>query len=159
MSKPRYKLQKENFNFSDLVYERVETCRKLYDENKEDREFILNVEENIGINADRNYIIQLLDNLVINTISYCKEGRITITLNQDRNHVRLSLSDEGIGIPKEELYEVFEPFTVSSITRTPAGGRGVGLAVCKRILEVHGGTIKAESDGKKGATFTVILPV
>ncbi len=105
-------------------------------------------------------MIQLLDNLVINTISYCKKGLISITLNQDRNHVRLSLSDEGIGIPKEELYEVFEPFTVSSRTRTPAGGRGVGLvAVCKRILEVHGGTIKAESDGKKGATFTVILPV
>jgi len=159
LSKPRYKLQKEDFNFSDLVYERVETCRKLYDENKEDRECILNVEENIMINADRNYMIQLLDNLVINTVSYCKEGRITITLNQDRNHIRLSLSDEGIGIPKEELYEVFEPFTVSSRTRTPAGGRGVGLAVCKRILEVHGGTIKAESDGKKGATFTVILPV
>jgi Na+/proline symporter/signal transduction histidine kinase len=159
LSKPRYKLQKENFNFSDLVYERVETCRKLYDENKEDREFILNVEENIGINADRNYIIQLLDNLIINTISYCKKGLINISLNQERNHIRLSLSDEGIGIPKEELYEVFEPFTVSSITRTPAGGRGVGLAVCKRILEVHGGTIKAESDGKKGATFTVILLV
>ena len=159
MSKPRYKLQKENFNFSDLVYERVETCRKLYDENKEDREFILNVEENIGINADRNYIIQLLDNLIINTISYCKKGLINITLNQDRNHARLSLSDEGIGIPKEELSEIFEPFTVSSRTRTPAGGRGVGLAVCKRILEVHGATIKAESDGKKGATFTVILPV
>jgi Na+/proline symporter/signal transduction histidine kinase len=158
LSKPRYKLQKENFNFSDLVYERVETCRKLYDENKEDRECILNVEENIMINADRNYMIQLVDNLVINTISYCKEGRITITLNQERNHIRLSFSDEGIGIPKEELYEVFEPFTVSSRTRTPAGGRGVGLAVCKRILEVHGGTIKAESDGKKGATFTVILP-
>ncbi len=124
LSKPRYKLQKENFNFSDLVYERVEACRKLYDENKEDREFILNVKENIGINADRNYMIQLLDNLVINTISYCKKGRISISLNQDRDHVHLNLSDEGIGIPKEELYDVFEPFTVSSRTRTPAGRKG-----------------------------------
>ena len=79
-------------------------------------------------------MIQLLDNLVINTISYCKEGRITITLNQDRNHVRLSLSDEGIGIPKEELYEVFEPFTVSSITRTPAGGRGVSALLFANVF-------------------------
>lgn len=155
LSQPHYKLKKEDINLSNLVYERIQTCRKLYEENKEDREFILNIEENIVINADKNYMIQLLDNLSINTISYCKKGRISITLHQDKAGVYLCLADEGIGIPKEELYEIFEPFIVSSKTHTLAGGRGVGLTVCKRILEAHGATIKAENNAEKGAIFKV----
>lgn len=73
--------------------------------------------------------------------------------------MNLAIEDQGIGIPKSELLEIFEPFVVSSRTRTNAGGRGVGLAVCKRIVEVHGGTIVAESDGIKGAILKVVLPV
>jgi two-component sensor histidine kinase len=58
LSKAQYKLYEENFNFSDLVYERVETFRKLHDKTKEDRDFVLDIEENIVINADRNYTTQ-----------------------------------------------------------------------------------------------------
>ena len=157
LSKPNYKLNKEDINFSDLVYDRIQTCRRLYEENKEDREFILNIADDIIINADRNYMIQLLDNLIINSISYCKKGKITITLDKYKTGIDLTIADEGIGIPLAEIYDIFKPFTVSSRTRTPAGGRGVGLAICHFILEAHGGTITAESDGIKGATFRVIL--
>ncbi|NDB85845.1 MAG: ATP-binding protein, partial [Alphaproteobacteria bacterium] len=87
----------------------------------------------------------------------CKKGKIHITLTEDKNNINLIISDQGIGIPKNELYEIFEPFTVSSKTRTPAGGRGVGLAVCKKIAEVHGGSISADSNGDLGASFTVVL--
>lgn len=159
LSKPQYELKKENINFSNLVYDRVQACRKLYEENREDREFVLDIKENLMTSIDKPYMVQLLDNLIINAINYCKKGTIKITLTQDENNIYLVISDAGIGIPKNELYEIFEPFTVSSKTKTPAGGRGVGLAVCKQILEVHGGTIKAESDGEKGATFKIILPL
>lgn len=67
------------------------------------------------------------------------------------------IADEGIGIPKFELYDIFQPFTVGSKTRTTAGGRGAGLTVCKRIVEAHNGSITAESDGIKGAVFKVIM--
>jgi signal transduction histidine kinase len=158
LSKPHYELKKEDINFSDLVYDRVQTCRRLYEENKEDREFILDIHENVMANVDRTYMTQLLDNLIINSISYCKKGKINITLSQDKDNIHFVISDTGIGIPKNELYEIFEPFTIGSRTKTPAGGRGVGLAICKRILEVHSGTIKAESDGKNGTTFRIELP-
>jgi signal transduction histidine kinase len=69
------------------------------------------------------------------------------------------IADEGIGIPKTELFDIFEPFTVSSKTRTPAGGRGNGLAVCKRIAQAHGGSIIADSNGEVGATLKVVLPL
>ncbi len=158
LSKPHYELKKENLDFSSLVYERIQTCRKLYEENKEDREFVLDIKEGLMANIDRSYMIQLLDNLIINSINYCKKGTIRVTLGQYKNNIHLVISDTGIGIPKNELSEIFEPFTVSSRTKTSAGGRGVGLAICKRILEVHGGSIKAKNNGKKGSSFVVMLP-
>ena len=158
LSKPHYALKKEDINFSDLVYDRVQTCRRLYEENKEDREFILDIYENVMANVDRTHMTQLLDNLIINSISYCKKGQINVTLSQDKDNIHFVISDTGIGIPKNEIYEIFEPFTVGSRTKTPAGGRGLGLAICKRIIEVHSGTIKDESNGIKGAIFRVELP-
>ncbi len=158
LSKPNYQLKKENTDLSILVEERLETCRNLYTNAKEQREFTLEITENLIANVDKIYITQLIDNLIINAINYCSEGNIHITLAKNKNNIYFGISDTGIGIPQNELSEIFEPFTVSSKTKTQAGGRGVGLTICKRILEVHQGTIKAESNGKKGAVFTAILP-
>lgn len=73
--------------------------------------------------------------------------------------IEFSITDEGIGIPQEEIYDIFAPFTVSSKTKTPAGGRGIGLALCKKVIELHGGVIKASSNGKSGATSKFNLPL
>ena len=78
-------------------------------------------------------------------------------MKQNKYGIHFSISDEGVGIPIEELYDIFAEFTVSSRTRTLAGGRGIGLTLCKKVIEIHGGTIKAESDGKKGAKFSFVL--
>lgn len=154
-----YKLRKEDLDFSDLVYDRTETCRKLYEKNRDDREFILEIQEGISLNGDRHYLTQVLDNLIINAITYSENGKITIALKQQGGAVEFSIADEGIGIPPEELTSIFEEFVVSSRTHTFAGGRGVGLALAKKVVEVHGGAIKAESDGVKGAKFGFVLPL
>jgi signal transduction histidine kinase len=159
LSKPNYVLNKEDVDFSTLVHDRIQTCRKYYEENKEDREFILNIKDDIIVNTDKSYMIHLMDNLIINTIKYCKKGKISIILRKSKESVDFVIADEGIGIPKTELFDIFEPFTVSSKTRTPAGGRGIGLAVCKRIVEAHGGSITADSNGENGTAFTVKLPL
>ncbi|MBN8522608.1 MAG: ATP-binding protein, partial [Rickettsiales bacterium] len=108
---------------------------------------------------DKYYMSQALDNLIINSINYAKSGTIAINLKQDKDKeaIVFSISDEGIGIPPEELDEVFEEFVVSSRTQSFAGGRGVGLAVCKKVIEVHGGAIKAESK-KMGTRISFTLP-
>jgi len=159
LSKSNYQLKKEGVDFSNLVYGRAEVCRKLYGDNSDDQEFIFDIASNITASIDKKYMIQLLDNLIINAITFCKQGKIKISLRMDNQAINLEIADEGIGIPKHELYDVFEPFTVSSKTRTPAGGRGVGLTVCKKIMEAHGGSIGADSDGIKGTTFKIVLPV
>lgn len=157
LAKPSYKLNPTELDFSELVYERTETMRRLYDENPGDREFVLDIEDDIMFKGDRFYLTQALDNLIINAITYCKKGKVTVVLRKSDDGIEFSIEDEGIGIPKEELYDVFGEFTVSSKTRSPAGNRGVGLALVKRVIDVHGGSIKAESDGIKGATIRFVL--
>jgi signal transduction histidine kinase len=159
LSQAGYDLKLEQVDLSSLIYDQVQICRRLYEEDKEDREFVLDIEEGIIVNGDKGYLVQLLDNLIINAIKYCKKGKITASLKQTAKGVHFALSDEGIGIPKSELYNIFNPFAVSSKTRTSAGGRGVGLALCKRIVEIHEGKIWAESNGEKGTVFIVELPL
>ena len=149
----------EKIDLSELVYDRVNVCRKLYEENKEDREFILNLEEGITLKGDKYYLTQCLDNLIINAITYCPQGKVEITLSKKEDTIIFTISDEGIGIPPVELYDIFDEFTVSSKTRTLAGGRGIGLTLCRKVVELHGGSIKAESDGIKGAKLSFTLAV
>ncbi|RYE05696.1 MAG: alkaline phosphatase [Rickettsiaceae bacterium] len=158
LSKIDYELKLTPIDLSQLLRDRVDVCRKLYQEDAEDREFIEHFEDNIIINGDEYYLKQALDNLIINAISYCKKEKITILLKKEHNQICLEIIDEGIGIPVEELDHIFEEFIVSSRTRSPAGGRGIGLTLCKRVIEVHKGSITAHSNGDKGAIFKVILP-
>ncbi|MGI4776386.1 MAG: ATP-binding protein, partial [Janthinobacterium lividum] len=157
LSKGDYKLNLKSVNLSSLIYDRIEVCRKLYEQNSEDREFIINIAKGVVADIDKEYFIQLLDNLIINAITYCKQGKITIILKNDDNQIILTIDDEGIGIPTSELENIFGEFIVSSRTHTIAGGRGVGLALCKKVVDFHNGAISAYSDGIRGALFEVIL--
>jgi len=154
-----YELTYEKVNFSDLVNERLQQCRRLYEEKGSKREFILQLsDEEAHIRGDKYYLQQMLDNLIINAITYCKSGKIEITLEKLGRFLRLYIKDNGIGIPEDELLEIFGEFMVSSRTRTPSGGRGIGLALCKKIVSAHQGSIIAESDGHSWTLFTITLP-
>ncbi len=171
LNKPSYDLKLVETDFSQLVEDRVTLCRKLYENEEEStihwqegpetsrRNWQLDIEEGIILNIDKYYLSQAIDNLIINSINYAKSGTIAISIKRDNDNetIIFSISDEGIGIPPDELDEVFEEFTVSSRTESFAGGRGVGLAVCKKVIEVHGGTIKAESK-RMGTTIWFTLP-
>ena len=171
LNKPSYDLKLAPTDFSVLVEDRVTLCRKLYENEEEStifwqegpetrtRNWQLDIEKGIILNIDKYYLSQAIDNLIINSINYAKSGTIAISVKRDNENegIIFSISDEGIGIPPSELDEVFEEFTVSSRTESFAGGRGVGLAVCKKVIEVHGGTIKAESK-RMGTTIWFTLP-
>jgi signal transduction histidine kinase len=156
-----YKLNKTKVNLTDLVYERVEICQKLYieEKDKENLNFDLKIEDKLTALCDEYYTARTIDNIVINAIQYCKKGTIVITLKSTKNHtIEFSVQDDGIGIPEEDLLDIFKPFTVSSRTKTPAGGRGVGLALCKKVIDAHNGIISAKSNNSKGSLFRFILP-
>lgn len=107
-------------------------------------------------------IEQLLINLVINARQSMDEGgRLKIELfdNEAQETVEIRIADTGVGIPPEQLRRIFDPFYT---TKTPdeqgCGGTGLGLSVCRQIIEAHQGRIRVESVVGKGSTFTVKLP-
>lgn len=155
----KIELKKQTVNLSEMIYERVKNCSAIYLQEKSIN-FEMNIEPEIFVFVDPNYIRQTIDNLVINAINYSNKGIITIDLYRtNENTIELIIKDQGIGIPKHELYDIFTPFKMSSKTESKAQGRGVGLALCKAAIEAHNGTITVESDGITGASFTVSLPL
>ena len=160
LNKLNYQLNKSQVNLTDLVYERLELCKKLYIQEKDDLWFNLQIEDELTALCDQYYISRTIDNIIVNAIQYCKQGTITIELKLEQsNTILFSVKDEGIGIPKDELFEVFDPFTVSSKTKTPAGGRGIGLALSKKVIEAHNGQIWAKPNQDKGVTVAFSLPI
>jgi Na+/proline symporter/signal transduction histidine kinase len=151
-------LNKKTINFSELVEDRVKNCRKIYLRDKK-IDFKLIIEPEILVYVDPNYIRQTVDNLVINSINFSQEGVITISVTKKNDMVVFTITDQGIGIPKAELADIFTPFKMGSNTESKAEGRGVGLALCKSAVEAHGGIIKATSHGEVGASLQFELPL
>lgn len=112
------------------------------------------------IYADQNRISQVLINLLSNAVKYTPEnGVINIFISEDKQFVRLSVNDNGIGIPQDELPYVFERFYRADKSRNRmTGGSGIGLAIVKSIVTAHGGIVEAESQLNEGSCFVVKLP-
>lgn len=110
---------------------------------------------------DPERIGQVISNLVKNSISAVSEntGKIDITLEDLEDEIKVSISDNGVGIPQEKQKELFKKFyqVDASLTRE-RGGSGLGLAICKGIVESHGGKIGAQSESGKGSNFYFTLP-
>jgi signal transduction histidine kinase/PAS domain-containing protein len=123
----------------------------------------IEVVDNGKINAiiDENKFLKMILNLVSNAVKYGKEnGWVKLKAETDQKEIRVSISDNGIGIPKEEAPFIFERFyRVDKVrTRELIGGSGLGLAICKSIAEAHGGYIDVQSELGVGSQFTVHLP-
>ena len=166
LNSTNYQLDIAEVNLSELVYNRLEYCKRLYLENIDIR-FITEIENNVNIKCDEYYIRATLDNLIVNAIKYGHDGNsgtIIIKLRRYDSEIEFSITDRGRGIPKQELLSIFDPFTVGSATRTksgaiPNGQVGLGLALCKLVIKAHNGMISAKSDNKNGAVFKFTLPI
>jgi len=109
--------------------------------------------------GDEERLVQVLTNLLINAIKFTPhEGKITIRAAEDIEHVKISISDTGIGIPADKLKNIFDRFyQIDGSASRKYGGVGLGLSICKSIIDRHFGTIWAESNGH-GSTFHIVLP-
>ena len=108
-----------------------------------------------GIKADKGMIKRVFLNLAVNGIQAMENGgTLKVSTKKTKGSVEVSFKDIGIGIPKEDMKKIFIPFFT-----TKAKGIGMGLPICKRLVESHGGSIKVESEEGRGSTFTVKLPI
>lgn len=111
--------------------------------------------------VDPDRIRQIITNLVGNSLKYTKEGgTITLSAQTEEGSLEVSVIDTGIGIPAEYLDKIFERFErVSKIPIPGVGGAGLGLAICRELLDLHKGRICVESQVGKGSKFTITLPI
>uniref|UniRef100_C5D9W7 histidine kinase n=1 Tax=Geobacillus sp. (strain WCH70) TaxID=471223 RepID=C5D9W7_GEOSW len=154
-----YKLNKSWVNFSEYFHKVIDRFELTKSENIT---FVRKIpKEAIFIEIDKDKITQVLDNIISNAIKYSPQGgKITFRVRELADEIIVSVSDEGVGIPKGDLAKVFERFyRVDKARSRKLGGTGLGLAIAKEVVIAHGGTIWAESKEHKGTTIFFTLPL
>ena len=122
---------------------------------------INNIDKSFSIKADRLRLEELLTNIFENSVKYCQEDcKITIDATQTNDFITISIKDNGIGMTKDEIDSIFDEFYKADSARHDIQNTGLGMSICKRIVEKHGGTIWVESPGPgKGITVFFTFPV
>ncbi|MBN1631810.1 MAG: histidine kinase, partial [Thermoleophilia bacterium] len=150
----------EPFDLPSALMQVADTMRPLAD--KKGLSFGVELAPSVReITSDRRRVEQIVLNLLSNAMKFTERGGVTLTalLATGGEQVRVAVSDTGIGIKPEELDEVFQPFKqIDTGLARNYEGTGLGLAICRRLADLLGGDIHAESEYGVGSTFTLILP-
>jgi two-component system phosphate regulon sensor histidine kinase PhoR len=155
-----FRLERKDFSLSELISDAVDFVKELADQ-KEISITSSGVPASFLIHGDRSHLEQVFINLLDNAIKYGRKGG-TITASaaeKPSGEVQVSVRDNGIGIPEEDLPRIFERFyRVDKGRSTELGGTGLGLSIVKHIVQAHGGSVWAESRLGEGSTFYFTLP-
>jgi len=146
-------IQKDPVNLSELI----QCCIKRKKANNLNISFI-NMPSNKLILADNKYLTMVLNNLLQNAINYGR-GRVLVELSQNSHNTIVSISDDGNGVPAEQRENIIKPFFRAKNSLNQAKGHGIGLAIVKRILDWHNGTLTISNATElSGSKFTITLP-
>jgi PAS domain S-box-containing protein len=157
----KLRMRFDETHLADVVERAVETMRPLAEAKNIELQVDL-ASRDAAVKGDRQRLQQVVLNLLSNAVKFTPDGgRVSVTLAKNGTTARITVSDNGPGIPPEFLPHLFERFRQAETNQTRAhGGLGLGLSIAQYIVSTHGGSIHAESAGEgKGATFTVELPL
>ena len=161
ISRNKMDLRRSRLALADVIHSAIETAGPSIEE--ADHELTVSLPSKpIHLDADLTRLSQVFSNLLNNSAKYTeKSGRIWLSAERQDKEVAVSIRDTGIGIPPEALDRIFDMFSqVDRSIERNTGGLGIGLALVKGLVEMHGGTVTASSEGLgKGSTFTVLLPI
>ncbi len=151
----------KELNIISLLQNAVTKVELTASAKKQQLNILFNTEERLPVVADRDKIEQVVLNILSNSIKYTQEGgRIDVDALRRDKTIYIIVSDNGIGIPEEELGRVFERFFRVDKARSRAmGGTGLGLSISKQIVDEHGGNIEIESKEGRGTKVTISLPL
>jgi len=152
----------EKFNLQEIIEEVTSITSTMASEKNLALFIEPDSDHEVEINADKIRLRQVMINLINNSIKFTEKGKIAIHVAREENNVLISVKDTGIGIPMELLESVFQEFTqVDTTTTRKVGGTGLGLPISRRLIQMHGGRLWAESSGidGEGSTFYVFLPI
>jgi signal transduction histidine kinase/DNA-binding response OmpR family regulator len=152
----RINLERESFDLGTALAESVEGLRPLADRKAID--MVLDVQAG-AITADRGRLRQIVYNLLSNAIKFTPEsGQIKVEGRWEGDDAHVAVTDTGVGIAAEDLDHIFEEFRQVGDLKAREAGTGLGLALCRRLAEAHGGHLAVSSEPGKGSRFEVVLP-
>lgn len=155
----RIQLQRERLDIQSISAGVVDMLKILI-ENKNIQMEVRIPSDLPSVAADKNRLIQILFNLLHNAVKYTDEGIITIDADIQDGMAHIHISDTGIGMDEKILRTIFEPYEQSDSSMTAiGGGLGLGLSICRQLVEMHGGSIHASSVLGEGSVFTFTLPL
>ena len=159
LNSPEVSLRVEKVDLASEIRNTIESLSSVFKENG--IEIVNNTTTPLDIEADRMLIKELIHNLVSNTIKYTNgDGVVTFESFLKDDNVEISIKDTGIGMTIEQQKRIFEEFYKADDSRTDRSSTGLGLTICKRIVENHGGSIRAESQGSgHGTSVHFTLPI
>jgi signal transduction histidine kinase len=161
INRGKIELKREPIALNEVMSEALETVRPLIDEARHELVVLL-PDRQVVVDADRTRLAQALLNLLNNAVKYTDPGgRIEVGVLVEKGNAVITIRDSGIGIAPEHLEEVFQMFAQveSALTRS-RGGLGIGLSLTRRLIEMHGGIVRASSDGVgQGSRFQISLPL
>ena len=154
----KMELHRENFDLMGLVRQTLASFRPSADALGIELKAVAGREQ-IMVSADKQRIATVLKHLVGNAVKFTHQGRIQVTMEESKDGLQCSVEDSGIGISKENLPKLFGKY--QQLDWVPGGGEkgmGLGLAITKGIMELHGGSVSVESTLGKGSKFSFTLP-
>lgn len=156
LSNGKFSLQRQEGNFSEFLLEKCNHWKNNY---APDLVFEHNIEENIQLNFDPQSMETVLVNLFSNAQKYAKAGtKLSLALFKKGNKTTVEVTDQGIGIPEKEQKAIFDLFyRLGNEETRKTKGTGLGLYICKNIIEEHGGEISVSNNGNQGSRFTIIF--
>jgi len=161
ISRGKLTLRKERIAIADIVAHTLEVCETLVNEGGQ-KLTVTQPDKPIVVDADRTRLAQAICNLLSNAVKYSARGsHIELAVERQENEAVIRVTDTGVGISPEMLPRVFDMFwQVDRTLERSQGGLGVGLTIVKRLIEMHGGSVEARSEGYgHGSEFIIRLPV
>mgnify|MGYP002078389020 CR=1 FL=1 len=132
---------------------------ELFKTSSTNHDFEIDLQPGLICKFDRERMIQVLNNLLSNAIKYSPYGgKIRVTGYRENHQIIIAIRDEGLGIPDDEIKEIFKPFNRTKTTRDTIPGIGLGLSSSRRVIEAQGGRLTVESRLGKGSTFYIVMP-
>lgn len=149
----------EKFELNELIKSNIDLHKNTALLKKIDLE--MDVDQSVIINADKKMLHTVLNNLINNALKFTEQnGKVTVTVVEEKDNFTISVSDNGIGIPENELNELFKiaknNFTVGTEGET---GTGLGLIICKEFIDAHNGKLQIQSNYGEGTTVSIKLPI
>jgi signal transduction histidine kinase len=158
LNSPNTRLSLETINLSQEINHIIENKKILFDENT--ITLSTHIDPALFVKADRLRLEELLTNIFENSVKYSDDGcMISIDAEQTNGFVKIAITDNGIGMTKEEIERIFDEFYKADSARHDIQNTGLGMSICKRIVEKHGGSIWVQSPGPgKGTTVYFTVP-